>query len=134
MEPKNPVWNFFALLDQDRCKTVKRLLAPKLQDFEPTKMPTNLRKVQCLQTILLKSQLRRHPEPVQYEFLQPVHRPVYVHFVYLDEQIAKLLFACNLPFNKTGHAVLERNHPDLSTWVPITKSQGHWQPPARPSS
>ena len=117
----NPIWNFFAVEDDTTgvgcisCKTIVSAKAPRLRAHRGN----------CL----ANSSSQKRPLPEDDSLVEPSTKPTEptakkMRMVQssmnshcqstdqsmsdqLDEPIAKLFFACNLPFNKADHPVFE---------------------------
>lgn len=126
MKPRDPVWNFFTVADQDNktsakcndCKTVVSAKAPRLRVHRekcPMNRPTQKRPLPEEDTAAEPStqtpeQAMPMPAAKKPRLLQSSMNSYSLSTDQsmsrqLDEQIAKLFFACNLPFNIADHPV-----------------------------
>ena len=113
MKPKDPIWNFFAVAEQDNkttvqcidCKTVVSAKAPRTHREKcPANRPSQKRPVPVEPATQPAEPATPEPAAKKPRILQS-NMNSYSMFTdqsmsqQLDEQIAKLFYACNLPFN-----------------------------------
>ena len=121
MKQKDPIWNFFAVVEQDNktsascidCKTVVSAKAPRLRAHREKCLANRPSKKRPLPVDDIPADLSiQTPEPAAKK-LRTLQSSInsYCLSTYQsmsdqpDEQIAKLFFACNLPFNIANHPV-----------------------------
>ena len=121
MKQKDPIWNFFAVVEQDNktsascidCKTVVSAKAPRLRAHREKCLANRPSKKRPLPVDDIPADLSTQtPEPAAKK-LRTLQSSINSYCLstdqsmsdQLDEQIAKLFFACNLPFNIADHPV-----------------------------